>query len=375
MSEQINRRNFLRGTAAGLAASSLVSLPAGGSEARADQPPAKGGGGRPRNGPVIVSSANGLRATAKALEIVRAGGDPLDAVIAGVNIIELDPEDMTVGLGGLPNEQGVVELDSCVMYGPTHKAGAVAALQNIATPSLVAQRVMQRTDHVLLVGAGALAVARAHGFKEQNLLTEAARETWLRWKEQVSEEDDWLPPLDAPDRDAKQPGETHSGLMPERARPVAFTWGTINCNCVDAKGDIAGVTTTSGLSYKIPGRVGDSPIIGAGLYVDNAVGAAGSTGRGEANLQNCSSFAVVEFMRQGMSPEAACLEAAKRIVERAEPRLKRKDGRPAFDVKFYALAKDGRFGGAGIWSGGQMAVADAVGNRLVDCAYLFKRDD
>jgi N4-(beta-N-acetylglucosaminyl)-L-asparaginase len=155
---------------------------------------------------------------------------------------------------------------------------------------------------------------------------------------------------------------------------VDYTWGTINCNCLDAKGNIGGVTTTSGLSYKIPGRVGDSPIIGAGLYVDNRVGAAGSTGRGEANLQNCSSFAVVELMRGGMSPTEASLEACKRIAERALPRLRRPDGKPAFDVKFYALTKDGRFGGASIWSGAQMAVADAEGPRLEDLAHLYVRD-
>jgi N4-(beta-N-acetylglucosaminyl)-L-asparaginase len=307
------------------------------------------------------------------MELLRNGSDPLDAVIAGVNIVELDPEDMTVGYGGLPNERGVVELDSCVMHGPTHKAGAVAALRNIATPSLVAQRVMERTDHVLLVGEGALEFARAHGFKEQNLLTDAAREAWLRWKERLSPEDDWIAPPEPENEQAMELDGSRARRLKELVSGVPFTWGTINCNCVDAQGNIGGVTTTSGLSYKLPGRVGDSPIIGAGLYVDNEVGAAGSTGRGEANLQNCSCFAVVEFMRNGMSPEAACLEAAKRIVDRTEPRLRRKDGTVKFDVKFYAVAKDGRFGGAGIWSGAKMAVANAAGNRLVDCAYLFER--
>jgi len=370
----MDRRTFLRGSAA-IAAGSIAVSADRSDPARAEpqQNGSAGGGSRPDRGPVVVSSANGLAAIDKAMQQLQSGADPLDAVIAGVNLVELDPDDNSVGIGGLPNERCVVELDSCVMHGPTHKAGAVAALQNIATPSRVARAVMQRTDHVLLIGYGALEFARAHGFQEQDLLTEKSRKAWLRWKENLSEKDDWLPPLEPSDREraqARLDGVDDATLF---STPFPYTWGTINCNAVDADGNIGGVTTTSGLSYKIPGRVGDSPIIGAGLYVDNAVGAAGSTGRGEANIQNCSSFAVVELMRNGMSPEQACLEAAQRIADRNEPRLKRDDGKPAFDVKFYAVARDGRFGGAAIWSGAQMAVNDADGNRLVDLPYLFKR--
>jgi N4-(beta-N-acetylglucosaminyl)-L-asparaginase len=296
--------------------------------------------------------------------MIQDGKDTLDAVIAGVNIVEEDPEDHSVGYGGLPNEDGVVELDSCVMHGPTCRAGAVAALQNIKTPSRVAQTVMERTDHVLLVGEGALRFARAHGFEEVNLLTDEARKIWLRWKETLSDRDDWLPPPDMPDDDSQ------SNALLE----IPFSYGTINCCALSPTGDLSGVTTTSGLSFKIPGRVGDSPIIGAGLYVDNKVGAAGSTGRGEAVLKICGAHTVVEGMRHGMSPTEACLAALRRIVETTtEKRLIRADGRPRFDVKFYALAKDGRFGAAAIWSGAECAVYADGNNRLEECAYLYKR--
>jgi N4-(beta-N-acetylglucosaminyl)-L-asparaginase len=319
-------------------------------------------GGKP---PVVVSSANGLRATERAALMLHAGADTLDAVLGGVNIVELDPEDMSVGYGGLPNEDGVVELDSSVMHGPTCGAGAVASLRNIKTPSLVAKLVMQRTDHVLIVGEGALRFARAHGFPEENLLTEKAREAWLKWKERHSDDDDWLPPPDVPDPNKR----SDSGI------PVPFTYGTITCLAVNAGGDISGVTTTSGLSYKIAGRVGDSPVIGAGLYVDNEVGAAGSTGRGEAVLKICGSHTIVEGMRSGMSPGEACLHAAKRIVATTkESRLLRDDKRPNFDVKFYAVAKSGEFGAASIWSGARFAVFSEGKNRLEECAFLFERE-
>lgn len=312
--------------------------------------------------PVVIASANGIKAVEKAMVLLRQKADPLDAVIAGVNLVEDDPEDHTVGLGGLPNEDGVVELDSCCMHGPTHKAGAVAAIQNIRNPSQVARLVMQRTDHVLLVGQGALRFAKAHGFKEESLLTDAARKLWLRWKESHSDQDDWLPPQE---RQEKMGARGHS--------PVERTWGTINCCAVDASSNIAGVTTTSGLAYKIPGRVGDSPIIGAGLYVDNDVGAAGSTGHGESNLQNCSSFLIVELMRAGKSPEQACLEVLRRVADHTEPRLRDKIGRPNFGLKFYAVTKDGRYGAASMWSGFQFAVHDGVKSRLEDCSYLYER--
>ena len=199
-----------------------------------------------------------------AWRILAARGSSLDAVIAGANVVELDPEDTSVGYGGLPNEEGVVQLDASVMSGKLRKSGAVGALERVKTPSSVARVVLERTDHVMIVGEGALRFARAHGFEEANLLTEKARLRWLKWKENLSPEDDWLPPADGIYLD-------HAG------RPS----GTINVLAVDAAGDVAGCTTTSGLAWKIPGRLGDSPIVGAGLYVDNEVGAAGATGRGE----------------------------------------------------------------------------------------------
>jgi N4-(beta-N-acetylglucosaminyl)-L-asparaginase len=327
--------------------------------------------------PVVIASGNGLRSVTKAMEMITSGSDALDAVIAGVNIIEDDPNDHTVGYGGLPNEDGVVELDSAVMHGPTHRAGAVGSLRNIRNPSQVARVVMERTDHVLLVGEGALRFAKAHGFKEENLLTDEAREIWLRWKETMSGKDDWLPPHTENDKDIGEAGFVEPGL---RGGESGFTngdyrpTGTIHCSAIDMKGNISCVTTTSGLAYKIAGRVGDSPIIGAGLFVDNDIGAAGSTGRGEANLINCSSVMIVEYMRQGKTPEQACLDACQRIVDHNKMRrLKDDSGRPTFDVKFYAVNKTGTVGSAGIYGGGQFAVNDSAGPRLVPMAYLYKK--
>ena len=352
MAADFTRRGFLR-TAVAAAAVPLAARATETGGSTENRPP----------GPVVIASANGLRATAKAAELIRQGAAPVDAVVAGVAIIEADPNDHSVGLGGLPNERGVVELDASVMDGPTHNSGAVAALRRIRHPAQVALRVMRRSDHALIVGAGALEFAKAHGFKEEELLTDGARKMWLRWKETRSDEDDWLPPPDTPDdgRVGRAPGE------------ILYTHGTINCNAVDLRGNLGGVTTTSGLSYKIPGRVGDSPIIGAGLYVDNAVGAAGSTGRGEEVIKNCGAFATVELMRQGKSPTEACLAVLKRITNHVtDPRLKHPDGRPAFDVKMYALARDGTFGAASIWSGGKFAVYSANRNRLEEAAFLFE---
>ncbi len=310
-------------------------------------------------GPLVISSANGLRATEKAMAMIRDGSDALDAVIAGVNIVEEDPNDMSVGYGGLPNADGVVELDSCCMHGPTHNAGAVGALQNIKNPSKVARLVMERTDHVLLVGRGALRFAHDHGFKDENLLTEKARKAWLKWKETRDPKDDWFPPE-----------------MDDKAKAwhgVPHTHGTITCLGLDTHGNISGVTTTSGLSYKIPGRVGDSPIIGAGLYLDNEVGACGSTGRGEENLKNLTCMLVVEFMRQGMSPKDACMAGVKRVIAHAKlPSLKLKNGRPNFNIHFYAFNRAGEVGAAGIYGPGKFAVNDGKSNRLIDVQYLYR---
>ena len=349
----VSRRTFL-GSAAATAAGTILP-----SELQARllpslnaplTPPA-----RPLAPPVVVSSANGLRGVARAFEMIQQGADTLDAVIAGVNIQELDAEDQSVGLGGLPNADGVVQLDASCMHGPTNRAGAVGALEGIATPSLVAKAIMDYTDHIMLVGEGAKRFALGMGFTEQELLTEKSRQDWLRWKARLNPSDNWL---------------DH-----EEDVAIRFTTGTINMNAVNAAGDLSSVTTTSGLSWKIPGRVGDSPIIGAGQYCDNSVGAAGSTGRGEANVKACGAFLTVEFMRQGLSPEDACVRTLERVVQMTERRLLDDRGRPRFGLSYYAVAKDGRTGGATMYEGGQYAMADASGARLVDAAYLFPRSE
>lgn len=244
------------------------------------------------------------------------------------------------------------------MDGPSCLSGAVGALRNIKNPSRVALQVMRRSDHCLLVGKGALEFARAHGFVEEPLLTDKARRIWLAWKSRLNPDDAW--------RDGK------NAFDPDDLKRWFSITGTINCCGVDAKGNLGGVTTTSGLAFKIPGRVGDSPIVGAGLFVDNNVGAAGSTGRGEANIITCGSAVVVEAMRQGKHPKDACVAAARRIVEMTKaPHLLDDKGRPNFNVNFYAVDKKGRHGGGGIRARGSYAVCDAEGSRLEAMAGVF----
>jgi N4-(beta-N-acetylglucosaminyl)-L-asparaginase len=339
--------------------------------------------------PIVISAANGYYRNnpggspiKKAFDMVVAGADPLDAVIAGVNMVELDPNDMTVGLGGLPNEEGVVQLDASCMHGPTRRAGAVGCLEDIATPSSVAKAVMDHTDHIFLVGAGAKKFALEMGFKEQNLLTDKAREAWLRWKSGLNPNDNWLDM--PPDSTPRRPRVTPSTQPPPfddsdhvfyDERGVPYTYGTINMNAVTARGDIASVTTTSGLSWKIPGRVGDSPIIGAGQYCDNDVGAAGSTGRGEANIKVCGAFLAVELMRQGKSPQDALLEVMRRVIKMTEARLLDPKGRPYFDLNYYAVSKDGRYAGSSAYEGSEFAVCDANGPRLEPTVFLFRKEE
>jgi len=370
---KMTRRDFVRSSAvAGVAAGFTPKL-YGFSQS---------GGSRP----VVISSANGLRATEKAIEMIRAGADTLDAVIAGVNIVEDDPKDMSVGYGGLPNEEGVVELDASVMHGPTKRAGAVASLRYIKNPSKVAKLVMERTDHLLLVGEGALRFALAHGFKKEELLTEEARVVWLRWKEMLSDKDDWGPGLASPDSGSvglqlkENMSQTELIALADRIianRPT----GTINCLAINERGDISGVTTTSGLAFKLPGRVGDSPLIGCGLFVDNEVGAAGSTGRGEECIKINGAHTVVEMMRRGMSPTDACLEALKRIVNNYNGNKRKLQ---QFNINFYALNKNGQYGAAALWGyserdnrrqRGKYAVHDGRENRLHDVAYLYESPD
>jgi len=339
----ISRRGFLRVSAGGaIGALAAGSIPESWAAGRS-------------GGPIAISSGNGLRATNRAVELIREGRDPLVAAVSGVNIVEADPEDQTVGYGGLPNEDGIVELDASVMHGPTHRAGAVASIRDIKHPSSVALKVLERSDHVLLVGEGARRFAIAHGFPPENLLTEASRKIWLAWKEKLSTSDDWVSPEESPFRPLLEKGG-----------------GTIHCSALDVNGDLGGVTSTSGLAFKIPGRVGDSPIIGAGLFLDNEVGSCGATGRGEAVILVAGSASVVELMRRGATPGEACLEVLRRIATKTKDRrLLRDDGSPDFSVTFYALRKDGAYAGASLRKGGKFAVTDEQGGRLEDCAYLF----
>jgi N4-(beta-N-acetylglucosaminyl)-L-asparaginase len=347
---RLKRRSFLVRSSAVLGTGCLATRPG-----RAKAPATV----RASLHPVVVSSANGHpHCTTKAMEELLAGKPVADAVVAGVTLVEDDPNDHSVGLGGLPNEEGVVQLDSSVMDGATGLSGAVGAIERIKNPAQVALKVMRFTDHCLLVGEGARRFARAHGFVEQELLTEEARKIWLHWKSTLSDGDDWLP--------------TDANDLPPQAQAMFDITGTINCDAIDREGNLAGVTTTSGLAFKIPGRVGDSPLVGAGLFVDNAVGAAGSTGRGEANIITVGSATVVEGLRYGKHPTDACLLACRRIVDATKvKRLLRDDGKPDFNVKFYTVDKQGRYGGAAIYGGGQFAVCDAKGARTEDLGHLF----
>jgi N4-(beta-N-acetylglucosaminyl)-L-asparaginase len=304
--------------------------------------------------PLVIASSNGnvyknggdVTAVQKAFTMITQGADVLDAVIAGVNIVELDPLDDSVGYGGQPNADGVVQLDACCMHGPKKRAGGVAALEGVRTPSLVAKAVMDNTDHHLLVGKGAQEFARNMGFKiEDDLNTDNSRRKWLEWKRKIDPEHY----LDPKKRAEAGRRATLEMLAEGRIREENLH-GTINCNGINSKGEICGVTTTSGLSWKMPGRVGDSPILGAGLYVDGEVGAVGSTGRGEANLYGLCSFLIVEEMRRGRHPKDAGMEALRRIKANTyEKRLLKRDGNPNFYVRFYILNARGEYAGVAMY--------------------------
>ncbi len=291
----------------------------------------------------------------------------LDALIAGVNLCELDPTDTSVGFGGLPNADGIVQLDSSCMHGPKKRAGAVACLAGVRTPSLVAKAVMETTDHHLLVGEGAQVFARNMGFTiEADLNTERSRKLWLEWKRRA-DPDHYL------DSVKRSAASYEAGLQMVRDGLIEFDhlWGTINCDGVSPKGEICGVTTTSGLAWKIPGRVGDSPILGAGLYVDGEVGAAGSTGRGEANLYNLCSFLIVEHMRRGMAPKDAGMEALKRIRSNTiEKRLLDSAGAPRFQIQFYIVNAKGEYAGVSMFPS-KYAVCTERGPQSLDCEPLY----
>lgn len=332
---------------------------------------------------VVIASANGRAATQRAYELIDQGADALTAVVEGVTLVEDDPDDLTVGYGGLPNESGEVELDAAVMHGPSHRVGGVAGLKNFRHAARLAKLVMEQTNHALFVGAGAAAFARAQGFPEENLLTEKSRKIWLYWRQTHSNRDDWLPPprdqLDEAVQDFFKLVDDH-GPSPtggyQRSEAIDRPTGTIHCAAIDRQGDLSCVTTTSGLAFKIPGRVGDSAVIGAGLYVDNQVGSCGSTGRGEENIRNCSSFAVVEQLRAGLAPAKAGMEIMHRLVDHVtEPHLLGNDGRPNFGLKFYVLSKSGEYAGVSLWGPTKFAVTTSAGSRLEECEYLFEKPE
>ncbi len=345
MSHPFSRRTFLTAAAGSVAAGRTLGIPHALREARPLSP------SRWAARPVAISSANSLAPVQRAFELLTGGADPLDAIVEAVKIQELDPNDQSVGYGGLPNADGIVQLDASCMHGPTRRAGAVGALEGIKTPSEVAKLVLKYTDHILLVGEGAKRFALSFGLREEELLTPESRERWLRWRANLNPDDDWLD-------------------VPDDARLMARPTGTIHCSAVTPAGEVASVTTTSGLAWKIPGRVGDSPITGAGQYCDNDVGAAGSTGRGEAAIKVCGAFLTVEHMRRGMTPTDACLETLRRAIAMTEARLLRDDGHPRFGLSFYAVNKKGEFGAAS-FTPSRFAVCDAGGARYVDSAALY----
>jgi N4-(beta-N-acetylglucosaminyl)-L-asparaginase len=319
--------------------------------------------------PVIISANNGVDYLDEAFSFLKNGGDTLDAALKVVKGPEDDPKDDSVGLGGLPNEEGVVELDACCMHGPTRRAGSVGGVRNIKNVSQVAKAVMEHTGHVMLVGDGAERFAVAHGFARENLLTEHSRKVWLWWKEYHSTDDwwgpgvsdpHWKPPETAPQGELWQERlrklqqiATDLGIAPENRahaiRKVLFPpTGTIHCSALNEKGEISGCTTTSGLAFKLPGRVGDSPIIGAGCYTDQDVGSAGATGSGEENIKVAGAHTIVENMRRGMSPQEAGIDALKRIARNHNNDMNKLR---FMDMTYYILRKDGAYAGVSLWEG------------------------
>ena len=321
--------------------------------------------------PIIICAHNGHAYVEAAYAFLKSGGDTLDAGIRVVKGPEDDPNDDSVGLGGLPNEEGVVELDSCCMHGPTRRAGAVGGVRNIKNVSMVGKAVMEHTGHVMLVGEGAERFAVAMGFPRENLLTERSRKIWLLWKEFNSDRDWWGPGLASPHWQAPAPVSKPQaelfqdriqqlrqraadlGIEPEfqlaAVRRVLFPpSGTIHCSVLNDKGEMSGITTTSGLAFKLPGRCGDSPIIGAGCYTDQDIGSAGATGAGEENIKVAGAHTIVENMRHGMSPQEAGMDALKRIVRNYNGDMNKIR---FMDMTYYVLRKDGAYAGVSLWEG------------------------
>ena len=363
----ITRRGFIESAVVASLASSLNA-----SNENA-QDTGKADGSHTKKRPIIVCANNGVNYLDDAFAFLKNGGDTLDAAIRVVKGPEDDPNDDSVGLGGLPNEEGVVELDACCMHGPTRRAGSVGGVRNIKNVSMVSKAVMEHTGHVMLVGEGAERFAVAMGFPRENLLTERSRKIWLLWKEHHSTDDWWGPgladpnwkaPAIAPDAQPQaQRWEERIRQLDERAAALGIEpefrmaavrrvlyppTGTIHCSALNDKGEISGITTTSGLAYKLPGRCGDSPIIGAGCYTDQDVGSVGATGSGEENIKVAGAHTIVENMRRGMSPQEAGTDALKRIVRNYNGDMAKLK---FVDMTYYILRKDGAYAGVSLWEG------------------------
>ncbi len=366
----VSRRDFVKTSVLGAIATAAVSNPgdAVASTVATDQGHASQNDAKR---PIIICANNGYAYVEAAYAFLKSGGDTLDAGIRVVKGPENDPKDDSVGLGGLPNEEGVVELDACCMHGPTRRAGSVGGVRNIKNVSMVAKAVMEHTGHVMLVGEGAERFAVAMGFPRENLLTDRSRKIWMLWKEFNSDRDWWGPGIADPHWQAPAPGSkpradllrdridqlkqraANLGIEPEfllsAVRRVLFPpTGTIHCSVLNEKGEISGITTTSGLAFKLPGRCGDSPIIGAGCYTDQDVGSAGATGSGEENIKVAGAHTIVENMRHGMSPQEAGIDALKRIVRNYNGDMNKLR---FMDMTYYVLRKDGAYAGVSLWEG------------------------
>ena len=393
----MHRRDFVKTTVQGIAVATTPMVVSAQPEALESEKHVSPAVHTRRARPLCIADVSSIRFTnggsesaiTRAFRGISSGEDVLDAIVAGVNIPELDPEERGIGYGGLPNADGVVQLDSCLMHGPKKWAGGVAGIEGVKTPSLIAKAVAELTDHHLIVGQGAQDFARALGFEiHDDLNTEESRALWLEWRRRV-DPSHWLDPEDRvrrgrfPEQNGDQANPDASydtrlqdfysasldaglSMVDDNLIPEHSFWGTTSLEGLSADGDICGVTTTSGLSWKIPGRAGDSPILGAGQYVDNEVGACGSTGRGEANLYNCASFLIVEFMRQGMSPKDAGMAALARVRDNTiESRLLNTRDLPNFDLRFFILNKQGDYAGVAMYGSSEstFAVCDENGAR------------
>jgi N4-(beta-N-acetylglucosaminyl)-L-asparaginase len=366
----VSRRDFVKTSVLGAAAAGMGSRPSVSDALTAGEHGHASPADSPKR-PVIICAHNGYAYVEAAYTFLKGGGDTLDAGIRVVKGPEDDPNDDTVGLGGLPNEEGVVELDACCMHGPTRRAGSVGGVRNIKNVSMVSKAVFEHTGHVMLVGEGAERFAVALGFPRENLLTERSRKIWLLWKEFNSDRDWWGPGMadphwhppalqSAPQSELMRDHIEHLkqraadlGIEPEfqmaAVRRVLFPpTGTIHCSVLNEKGEMSGITTTSGLAFKLPGRCGDSPIIGAGCYTDQDVGSAGATGAGEENIKVAGAHTIVENMRRGMSPQEAGMDALKRIVRNYNGDMTKLR---YMDMTYYVLRKDGAYAGVCLWEG------------------------